>query len=79
MKVKVKYFGVIAEQAGTGEETLDLTTIGSEVKDLKAYCIKKYSLAADDSMQVAINQELNKEGKLRAGDEIAFLPPFAGG
>lgn len=79
MEVKVKYFGAIAEQAGIGEETLDLTTIGSEVKDIKAYCIQKYNLTTDDSMQVAINQELNKEGKLRAGDEIAFLPPFAGG
>jgi len=79
MKVKVKYFGAIAEQAGTSEETLDLTTIGSEVIDIKAYCIQKYNLATDDYMQVAINQELNKEGKLRAGDEIAFLPPFAGG
>lgn len=79
MKVNVKYFGAIAEQTGTSEETLDLRSIGSELRDLKAYCIEKYKLANDDSLQLAINEELNKEGELRDGDEVAFLPPFAGG
>ncbi len=79
MKVNVKYFGAIAEQTGTSEETLDLESIGSAVMDLRAYCIKKYNLEDDESLQLAINQELNKDGELHDGDEVAFLPPFAGG
>ena len=79
MKVTVKYFGAIAEQTGTGEEILELASIGNEVKDLKAYCMNRYGLANDDSIRLAVNQELNKDGTLSDGDEIAFLPPFAGG
>lgn len=79
MKVTIKYFGAIAEKAGLAEEVLDLLTVGSEVSDLKTYCILKYGLTDHDSIQVAVNQELNKTGTLRDGDEIALLPPFAGG
>ena len=79
MKVKVKYFGAIAEQTGVPEETLDLGENVTEVSDLKAHCVKKYNLQDDDSLQVAINQALNGEGAIRDGDEVAFLPPFAGG
>ncbi|MFW5759364.1 MAG: MoaD/ThiS family protein [Cyclobacteriaceae bacterium] len=79
MKVKVKYFGAIAELAGTNEEMVELELSGAEIKDLKEYCIRKYGLGNDDSLQLAVNQELNKTGTLRDGDEIAFLPPFSGG
>jgi molybdopterin converting factor subunit 1 len=79
MKVTVKYFGAIAEQTGRNEEMLDLGVIGSQVQDVKSFCLKKYSLADEESLQLAVNQELNKEGELSDGDEVAFLPPFAGG
>ncbi len=79
MKVTVKYFGLIAEATGTAEEVLDLAQIGTDVQALRGYCIEKYGLADDASLRIAVNQLLRQEGALQAGDEVAFLPPFAGG
>tara|TARA_R100001369_G_scaffold32700_1_gene57369 strand:- start:12041 stop:12277 length:237 start_codon:yes stop_codon:yes gene_type:complete len=78
MKVNVKYFGVIAESAGKNEEVLELKQ-GSSVKDLKNQQIKKYQIQDAESVQIAVNQDLNNEAELKEGDEVAFLPPFAGG
>ncbi|RKS55726.1 molybdopterin synthase sulfur carrier subunit [Gillisia mitskevichiae] len=78
MKVNVKYFGAIAESAGKSEEVLDLEK-GSSVKDLKNQQIKKYQIQDADSIQIAVNQDLKNEVELKDGDEVAFLPPFAGG
>jgi molybdopterin converting factor subunit 1 len=78
MKVTLKYFGVIAESAGKTEEVLELKQ-GSTVKDLKNQQIKKYQIQDAESVQIAVNQNLNREVELKEGDEVAFLPPFAGG
>lgn len=79
MSITVKYFGAIAEETGTTEEVLNLDEIGYSIEELKSYCIKKYDLEEDGSIQLAVNQELNAEQKLQHGDEVAFLPPYAGG
>lgn len=79
MQVTVKYFGAIAEDTGTTEEVLSLDETGYEVEELKAYCIKKYRLEEDESIQLAVNRELHAKKKLQDGDEVAFLPPYAGG
>lgn len=78
MKVNVKYFGAIAESAGKSEEVLELEK-GSTVNDLKNQQIKKYQIQDADSIQIAVNQDLKNEVELKDGDEVAFLPPFAGG
>lgn len=78
MKVTVKYFGVIAESAGKSEEVLELEQ-GLSAKELKDQQIKKYQISDAASLQIAVNQNLNKEVELKDGDEVAFLPPFAGG
>ncbi|OBX25420.1 molybdopterin synthase catalytic subunit/molybdopterin synthase sulfur carrier subunit [Gelidibacter algens] len=78
MKVTVKYFGVIAETVGKSEEVLELEQ-GLSVKELKDQQIKKYQISDAASLQIAVNQNLNKEVELKDGDEVAFLPPFAGG
>ena len=78
MKITVKYFGMIAESVGKTEEVLDLRQ-GSSVKDLKDQQINEYKIPDADSVQIAVNQNLGKEVILKEGDEVAFLPPFAGG
>ncbi|CAM4314135.1 MoaD/ThiS family protein [Gillisia hiemivivida] len=78
MKVTLKYFGVIAESAGKSEEVLELQQ-GLSVRDLKNQQIKKYQIQDAESVQIAVNQNLDKEVELKEGDEVAFLPPFAGG
>ena len=78
MKVNVKYFGMIAESAGKKEEVLELKS-GFSAKDLKDQQVKKYQIPDAESIQLAVNQNLDKESELKNGDEVAFLPPFAGG
>lgn len=79
MQVTVKYFGALAEQTGVREEVLNLEEIGDRPDQLKSHCINKYDLAEDGSIQLAVNQVLNTSDPLQNGDEVAFLPPFAGG
>ena len=78
MKVSVKYFGIIAETAGKKGEILDVTQ-GMSASELKAGQIKTYQILEAESVQLAVNQNLNTEVELKEGDEVAFLPPFAGG
>lgn len=79
MSITVKYFGVIAEQTGTREEELSLNETGQSVDELKTYCLKKYNIEEYGSLQLAVNQELQGKETLEDGDEVAFLPPYAGG
>lgn len=78
MKVNVKYFGMIAEATGRGEEVIEISE-GIRARDLKSLQVHQYGIQDPDSIQLAVNQELNKEVELKDGDEVAFLPPFAGG
>jgi molybdopterin converting factor subunit 1 len=79
MEVTIKYFGAIAEQTGVQEEQLNLAEVGTNLNDLREHCLKKYSGISELSFQLAVNQELEKATELKDGDEVAFLPPFAGG
>ena len=78
MKVTVKYFGMIAESVGKQEEILDLPENFS-AENLKDQQVEKYKIKDPEAMQLAVNQQLNQAIQLKEGDEIAFLPPFAGG
>jgi molybdopterin converting factor small subunit len=78
MKVEVKYFGAIAEWAGCQQVQLDFG--GVSVSDLKYMLEKQMSGLNSRSYQVAINHVIaNDDQVIYLGDEIAFLPPFAGG
>ncbi len=78
MKVTIKYFGMLAEAAGKDEETLEVKG-GLSATELKDQQIRKYQISDPESVQLAVNQDLNSEIELKEGDEVAFLPPFAGG
>jgi molybdopterin converting factor small subunit len=78
MKVSVKYFGMIAEAAGRDEEVLEVAW-GISVNELKEQQVQKYKIPDAEAVQLAVNQNLGKEVELKEGDEVAFLPPFAGG
>ena len=78
MRVTIKYFGLVAEAADKYEEVLELNgaLIASE---LKAQCLNGLSIADKDSVQIAVNQNLDDTTTIKDGDEVALLPPFAGG
>lgn len=79
LEVNVKYFGVIAEITGKPEETLELAapSLAQLLRDLK----DTYHFG-DTPLNIAINKEvvhISEERELKPTDEIAILPPFAGG
>jgi molybdopterin synthase sulfur carrier subunit len=79
MVVKVKYFGAIAEVTGVSEEVLELEAVDSSVQKLSAFCLQKYPQIGNLSFQIAVNQKISINTELSDNDEVAFLPPFAGG
>lgn len=78
MKVTIKYFGLVAEAAERFEEILELDG-AITASELKAQCLNGLAIADKDSVQIAVNQNLNDKITIKDGDEVALLPPFAGG
>ncbi len=79
MAVTIKYFGLLAELVGLDEEKHEIEDFGGNIQKLKKQFLAKYPSTRDISFQVALNQTLVQIGEVKDGDEIAFLPPFAGG
>lgn len=78
MKLNVKYFGLVAEAAGKQEEVLEFSE-GISATELLTQLVEKYNIPDAESVQVAVNQNLDTNAVLKDGDEVALLPPFAGG
>ena len=77
--VKIQFFGAVAEATGQDDLRLDITDTGSSLVDLVAYLNKKYPSLESITFQVALNHQIEKDAVIKEGDEIALLPPFAGG
>lgn len=78
MILKLKYFGMIAEAIGKDEESLEFS--GKTIAELDV--VLKNNTAKLDTMnyKFAVNQAMvTQEEILNDNDEIALLPPFAGG
>ncbi|MFO7754765.1 MAG: MoaD/ThiS family protein [Bacteroidales bacterium] len=77
MKIKVLLFGILAEKAGSAE--LEIEDVSS-LDELKRHIIKKHPSFAGYKYRISVNQSLADEDvSLADGDEVALLPPFAGG
>ncbi|WP_435138694.1 MoaD/ThiS family protein [Formosa sp. A9] len=77
--ITIKYFGMLAEQAQCKQEQLDLKSL--TLKELIKDITEKHNMNTLP-FHVAVNQKLVQESEdqaLQLHDEIAFLPPFAGG
>ena len=81
MTLRLLYFGIVRERLGRREELRDCSD-GLTVAELLA------ELAASDdilalgagSLRVAVNREyVGDEHRLADGDEVAIIPPVAGG
>jgi len=77
MEISVLFFGVLAEVTGTRQKHYsginsfsDLEhRIGDEFPEIEHY-----------SFRIAVNNKIiNEDPILNKGDEVAYLPPFAGG
>lgn len=77
--ITVNYFGNIAEAVQSDSETLDYKSMSlAELLELleSKYAIEQYPF------QVAVNRKIVSKQKalnIVASDEVALLPPFAGG
>ena len=77
MKIKLLFFGNISDITGTGEmeysNAADTETLELDLKN-------KFPQLKNFTYRIAVNKEIiNKNTKIKDGDEIAFLPPFSGG
>lgn len=81
MRIKVLFFGMLKDVVGRDQDELDVPE-GTLVADLLA----QYEVRFPDlrkslpSLALAVNQQYAaRDSRLKAGDEIALLPPVSGG
>lgn len=74
MKVKVRLFGFLAEEAGRREISVDAETAGAALEAARAV------VTIPRSVRIAVNEEYApSKTPLRAGDVVSLIPPVAGG
>jgi molybdopterin synthase catalytic subunit len=81
MRVRVLFFGVLKDLAGKAADDIDMAE-GASVRDV----IARYESAIPrlkgslSSIALAVNREYaGPDARLKAGDEVALLPPVSGG
>ena len=81
MQVRLLFFAVLRDIAGTGERELAVAD-GTTARDVWQSLRSEYAKLTDYSQppMIAINESYAApETILRDGDELAFIPPVAGG
>ncbi|HEY3226689.1 MAG TPA: MoaD/ThiS family protein [Planctomycetota bacterium] len=74
MKVTVRLFGFLAEEAGRPELTVEAGTAGEALEAVKV------RLPVPKSVRIAVNEEYAaSKTPLRRGDVVSLIPPVAGG
>jgi sulfur-carrier protein len=77
MQVKVLFFGVLSEVAGTDlRHFSDVKSVG----DLKLRILDEFPEIEHYNYRISLNNEIiSADQVLNDNDEIALMPPFAGG
>jgi MoaE-MoaD fusion protein len=81
MKVDVLYFAVLRERIRLDHETVELAS-GARVRDARAVIAARHPSVAAllPQVQIAVNRAVATDAQaLAEDDELAFLPPVAGG
>ncbi|HBZ71333.1 MAG TPA: molybdenum cofactor biosynthesis protein MoaE [Deltaproteobacteria bacterium] len=81
MRVRLRLFGAVREAVGSKELELSLAP-GVRVADLRALLLRQFPGLGplDPRVRISVNQEFAEGDALLAeGDEVALLPPVAGG
>lgn len=77
MNIKVKLFGSLLDKTGKSELTVNGCT---DTDSLKKTILNEYPQLKECVFLISVNKCLIKGNhKLESGNEIALLPPFAGG
>jgi molybdopterin converting factor subunit 1 len=79
MKVRVLLFAGLREKAGKGEMELEVEP-GARVIDLPGKIFGAAMAQLPKSLRYAVNMDyVTGDGLLKEGDEVALIPPVAGG
>ena len=77
MKVKLLFFGITEEMAGCRERE---TEAAGDLDGLKEQLFREIPALRGMSLVFAVNDRIVQDNvALKEGDEIAVMPPFAGG
>jgi sulfur-carrier protein len=80
MMVTVKYFGLIADSTEKNEENFFIESEFVTLNQLQSKLEDHYPEIKNTTYSFAVNQSITKSNiELNNNDEIALLPPFAGG
>jgi sulfur-carrier protein len=75
---KVMFFAHLRDIVG--EEFITIDAEGKTVAQVKELIVEKYNVTKFDTVMTAINEEFATNDEIiKAGDEIAFIPPVSGG
>lgn len=81
--VTVKFFAVLKSLVGKEEVSVEIkegTSLAQLIEQLKADLPPLIDIMKKGGLLISVNQEvLEKDAIIKDGDEVAFLPPFAGG
>jgi molybdopterin converting factor small subunit len=78
MILRFKYFGMIAEALSKKEESLEFN--GRTISDLTSFITTHHPKLESMDFKLAVNQSLVRDNEhLNDNDEVAIIPPFAGG
>jgi molybdopterin synthase sulfur carrier subunit len=79
MKIQVKYFAALREQAGCSEEGFETESKTPAALYHELSALRGLTLDAD-TLKVAVNNSYaSMEQPLEEGDAVVFIPPLAGG
>jgi molybdopterin converting factor subunit 1 len=78
-RIRMKYYALLREQAGRGEEQLD--TAAADPAALYDELARRHGFSLSRAqLRVAVNAEFSDWSRpLADGDEVVFIPPVAGG
>ncbi len=80
MTISIKYFGLVADITQRKVEILSFEEAAQSLQFIQSQLEEKYPEIKNTSYSFAVNQTLVKEDfVLSHNDEMALLPPFAGG
>lgn len=81
--VKIRFFAVLKKIVGKEEVVLEVekgTTLEQLLNRLERDLPPLQQILKEGKVLISVNQEVvPKECLIQNGDEVAFLPPFAGG
>jgi sulfur-carrier protein len=76
-EITILFFGELAQIAGSQNKQMSSV---KDIESLRHSILSEFPSLKNRTYRIALNKQIVSENsEIKAGDEIAFLPPFAGG